>query len=768
MVRLSRSYVLYELLIGLVVFSIILNSTSIQFPPSRIPSASNGSFSFSGDYEGDLSIMYFEENWSFSTWTDQNSSMNMIGYNATYWDQEYKARSIDIRAGNLFNYSGIGNYPIAVNTSNQISLTSSYAFAQEFTAPELMQIGEIKLYMNYISIRNRYYEVYIFDRFLHEEITWSSTYDSRLIVDEWISVYPGLNVLKPGEKYNIVLKIWYQPGQYNSTFDYWKAENYTSSGNNKGITRRSPDNVHWVTVPNDNMVDLLCNFTFTEFIDPFEVDLKFIINDQITTPTFQITPWGFSGYEAFITYTFDSPLSQDINVTIMTNQTIPTLDVEIVTYYFLLINANGTYDANEDRIEWTITYPYEEISFGWPPPIFLFEKDWDFIKLYDPHDVEMSDIYFGPIDFYNKSYYGITSFFGPPLIEGNYTGIFQSPSYCHSILTQVKQGSEFVSKPSVELGQTIKLEAEITDPYNNPMSGGVGQIYLYSSSGDLIYNETGLVSLNGIMSTSEIPTSTYFNKGNYEAKTFWTNGREVAIYTINILIEEPINIIFWVLLSIGLALAATPAALLTRKFVRQRNWGKSLKNLFVLTKDGLSIYEYSFGIEIQDPTLISAMIAALTSFVREATGSKKSLRTVDQEDKKVILNHGNYTTIALMAEKDLPIIHKRVMKFTEAFESQFGSKLEQWSGETTTFKETEVIINKFFPIDVEDQITRGVRSKLVEFRNTLEGLDQPREIISLMRKITEFISRYRTIVNKYYIDYYLEIINIAEEKISSA
>jgi hypothetical protein len=300
------------------------------------------------------------------------------------------------------------------------------------------------------------------------------------------------------------------------------------------------------------------------------------------------------------------------------------------------------------------------------------------------------------------------------------------------------------------------------------VSGGIGQIVLYSSSGEVVHNETGLTSVNGTMSTSEISLSSGIKEGTYEAKIFWTNGREAAIYSINIVIEAQVNIIFWVILSIGLALVSTPVALVTRKYIRQRNWQKSLKNLFVLTKDGLNVFEYSFGIEIQDPALISAMISALTSFVREATGSKKALRTVDQEDNKVILNHGKYVTIALMSEKDLPIIHKRVKKFTEAFENQFGLKLKNWSGETTMFKEADIIVNKHFPIDVEEQIIRGVRGKLIEFRNRLETMIQPREIISLMREITEFISRYRAIVNTHYIDYYFEIIGIAEEKISSA
>ncbi|MHA2048290.1 MAG: hypothetical protein ACW986_01620 [Promethearchaeota archaeon] len=767
MVRISRKCVYFGVIASFIVFSLLLSNVprDSQFFSPEIKSSSNGSFSFSGDYDGDLSIMYFEENWTFSMWNNQNSSTNKIRYNTTYWGQEYNVRSLDIRAGNLNNLSGIANYSVAEDISNQISLLPSYAFAQEFTAPELMQINEIMIYLNLLALRPRYYELFIFDAFLHRELAWAYYHDTRIFVNEWLTLYPSQTVLESGERYNIVLKVWFQPGGYNETFDYWKAENYSSPVYNKGLTRYSPDGFNWARVANDNTVDMLCNFSYSKFIDPREVDLKFIINNEVVIPTLQITPWGFQGYEAFTAFTFDAPLSQDINVTIMTNQTIPTMDIEIVIYYFMLISANGTYSADEDGIEWEITYPYEEISFGWPPPIFLFEKDWDFVQLHDPNDSEMGDIYFGPITLYNSSYYGITIFFGPPLIEGNYTGIFHSPSYCHAINTKVKQGSQFISIPSVETGQTIILEAVISDPFNEPISGGDGQIFFYSPSGELLYNESSLQSINGTMSSSEI--SFLSVEGTYEAKIFWTDGREAAIYTVTLFVEAPVNILFWVILSVGLALVSTPVALLTLKYLRQRNWQKSLKNLFVLTKDGLSVYEYSFGIEIQDPALISAMISALTNFVREATGSKRSLRTVDQEDKKVILNHGNHTTIALMSEKDLPIIHKRVKKFTEAFEDKFGSKLKGWKGETTMFKETDIIVNKFFPINVEEQIIHGVRGKLIDFRNKLETMTQPREIISLIREITEFLSRYRAIVNKYYVDYYFEIINIAEQKITS-
>ncbi len=767
MLRRSKIMILRSFTIS-ILFMLVFTVLTVQSVSSnRISPANGGNDSYAGDYDGDLSIMYFEQNWNSSTWVNASSSTNIISYNRTYYDKEYKVRSLDIRAMNLINTSSKGYYKIAENTSNQISLTPSYSFAQEFVAPELMRIDEIMIYVNFFLLRPCYYDIFIFDEFLREEIDWAWKYENRIFIDEWISVFPSSNVLEPGEKYNIVLKVWVSPRGYNETFNYWKAENYSNSSFNKGITRRF-DGINWIQIPNDNTVDMLCNFSYTKVIHPADIDLKFIINDITIKPIYQLSPWGSGGYEAFLSYTFDAPLTQNINFTVVANQTIPTLEVEIEIYYIFLINASGTYNSNENRNEWTITYPYEDIPFGWPPPLFLFESDWSFIKFYDPHDIELSDIYFGPISLYNKSYYGITIFFGPSLEAGNYTGVFHSPNYCHSIISKIESEGDYIIKPSVQLGQTIKLEAEIANLFNDPISGGIGQLILTSASDQVIYNQTGLTSINGTLISSDIDIDSSFGSGLYEATVFWTNGKEVAFYTALVLVEAPVNILFWVLLSIGIVLVSIPSALVSRKYIRQRNWEKSLKNLFVLTKDGLSLYEYSFGIEIQDPALISAMISALTNFVREATGSKKSLRTIDQEDKKVILYHGMYTTTALMAEKDLPIIHKRIAKFTETFEEQFGINIKKFAGETSIFKGAEVIVNKIFPIDVEGQIIRGVRGKLIEFRNKLETMTQPRVIISLMREITEFISRYRAIVNKYYIDYYFEIIKIAEEKISSA
>jgi len=437
-------------------------------------------------------------------------------------------------------------------------------------------------------------------------------------------------------------------------------------------------------------------------------------------------------------------------------------------YYVHLVNATGTYIVTDNFNEWTIEYYYEEISFGWPPPIFLFERDWDFVQFLDPHGIPMNDIGFIPMDLYNKSYYGVMNFFGPPLERGMYTGIFHSPNYCNTIKSKVKSGSQFTETNSLELGQTFVLDAEIFDTMNQPMLGGIGQIILKSPLGSILLNDTGLSAVNGTMSSSEINLGSGFSEGFYEATILWTNGQEIAYYSVSIQVEDPAKAIMFIGIIIGVAVASVPLALIARRQFKQRNWKKSLRNLFVLTKDGVSLYEYSFGIEIQDPALISAMIAALTNFVREATGSKKALRTVDQEDKKVILYHGDYVTVALLSEKDLPIIHKRIKNFTESFEEQYGIHLKNWSGETTMFKGTEILLSKEFPLDVEEQIVRGVKQKLLDFRQQLDLLKDPAHIISLMKHINDFIARYQTVVNTHYISYYFEIIKIAEEKFSLA
>jgi len=711
---------------------------------------------YTGNYSGDISIMYFDQDSISSSEFSTSSVTQIIPHNVSRPGAEYKVNTLDIYAEVSFGYR------IAGNISEQISYAPSLAFSQEFVYPDIEKLEAILIYLNYSllfePIDYYYWDVSIYDEFFAKEIDWFYNYEERKIVDEWMRFEPNVYKYNVSQKYNIVLRFWESNMGYVHPFDFWKAENYTNPTYNQGVTRYF-DGTDFIPVANDSTSDLLCYLLYSEELDPSTIDIQFIINNEYYTPI-------YADSYVYYSHSFDAPLSQAINLTIISDKVIPILRVYTDVYYINLIKAGGVYEVHSNRIEWYINYTYRDIYYGWPPPIFLFEKDWDLITLHDPQGFEMDDIYFGPVSLYNTSYYGITTFFGPPLKQGNYTGAFYSPNYCQVINPQLKSGTEFISQVSFELGQTIRLEAPLVSVIYPIVTDGTGSIILRDPLGQIIHEETGLSPVDGKILSSEIDITDEMNEGMYEVEVFWSNNKEVAYYTIQFEVNRPINLLLVIALSLGIGVASIVSAIVARRQIRMRNWEKSLRNLFVLTKDGLSLYEYSFGIEIQDPALISGMIAALTQFVREATGSKKSLRTVDQEDKKVLLYHANYTTIALLTEKDLPIIHKRIRSFAEEFEAAFHKHIKSFSGEISAFKGANVIVNKYFPLDVEEQVIRGVREKLIEFRERLNVLSDPRHIISLMREITEFISRYQAIVNEHYLNYYNEIIKVAEKKIS--
>ncbi|MFX0148003.1 MAG: hypothetical protein ACFE8E_09700 [Candidatus Hodarchaeota archaeon] len=713
---------------------------------------------YSGRYNGDMAIMYFDQNSMLSSEFNSQSITQRIPYNFSRPGYEYRVSSLDIWAELSYGYK------IAGNVSEQIDINSSYAVFQEFIYPDIEKVDGIMIYLNY-SIIYEPINYYYWDMFIYDEnstqIDWFWNYETRKVVDEWMRFEPTIYHFEPGKNYTIALRFWHPTLYYSYPFDFWKAENYTDPKYNKGVTSFF-NGTYEFPVENDATTDMLCYLLYTEELEPSSIDIDFIINGQYVPPIYQET-------YVFWSHSFNTPLTQDINLTVLCDKVIPVISVYTDIYYTYLINASGIYNVHDNRIEWIVNYTYEEIPYGWPPPMLLFERDWDLDFLYDPYGVEMTNIYFGPISLYNHSYYGITTIFGRPFEKGTYIGEFHSPNYCTSIKTQVKSNGGFTNQASFELGQTIRFEAAIISSiYRSNEIEGTGTILLRTPSGQVIHNETGLTPLNGVLTSSEIVLNTEMAEGLYEVEVFWTNGKEVAYYTVQFEIRVPVNIVLIVAIAASIAFASVPLALVARRQIRQRNWEKSLKNLFVLTKDGLSLYEFSFGIEIQDPALIAGMIAALTQFVRETTGSKKLLRTIDQEDKKVILFHGEFTTVALLAEKNLPIIHNRIKKFTQEFESNFYKQIKSFDGEISAFKHADVIVNKYFPIDVEEQVIRAVRQKLIEFRERLDVLKDPRHIISLMREITEFLSRYRTIVNEHYLDYYNQIITSAEQKISTA
>lgn len=766
-------------------FLILISSSSSNYIPLQFTNQTNGmnninalnykKENYTSAYEGNLSLLYtWWESYTYS-WSSENQSTHLIPNEDIVNNYTYSLNYIDIYAFDLFN--GTDSYTIADNLTAETNMTPSISFAQEFVAPDLILIENISVFLNYSLPSSEPYrfEVSIFDETFQRRLGYSEAWDDRQNVTEWYLFQFYKNILKPGEKYNIALTIWFNSSSNYGLTDFWKAETHDESSD-KGITRIY--NGTWNQIENDTTLDLLCILDYYIMIDPAKIDLKFIIEDQIINPIYRQSVY-FTGYEAYLTYNLESPPDHDINVTIVANQTLDTLSLELDARYIYLIPINGTCTTSENQIEWEIKYLYKDVSGtrGQSWDFFLFERDWNLIHFYDPSYHEFEDLFIGAIKVWNVTYNGICNIYVAAFEQDIHTAICHSPNYCAGISTKVKDNNNsYQVVASFALGQVVRIETSIKDSSNNLISGGKGLIELISPSGRAIYNNTALTSINGILNSSDLFLDYNLEEGTYTINIFWTNGKEVAFSSTIIEIKRTIIPIIpqsnalplVILILIGFLIAAaiaTPAAFVIRRQLQQRNWEKSCRNLFVFAKSGVSVYFHTFGIEIQDPTLISAMITALTSFIQEATGSKKLLRTIDQEDKKILLFHGDYTIHALIAEKNLPIIRKNLEKFGRDFEKTFQSKLMNWDGNVGIFKGTEKIIDKYFPVEMEEKIIRGVRLKLTEFLERITSITDPVDVISIFREITEFTTRYQAIINKHYSKEYNELIKIAEEKL---
>ncbi|NVM52056.1 MAG: hypothetical protein HWN66_00040 [Candidatus Helarchaeota archaeon] len=757
---------------------------SIFFVMNRKVEANNGSTShyFTGNYDGDASILYFWENPPAVPpiiWNDNRSSAIFPPNVTNVQDYEFLANSFEIYGQGFINGSSPSIQVIADNDSARVNISNAIQVAQEFNVSTLCSVQAVSLYLNHsLNASYSYFGiVYIFDASISTIIAKSWENWLSYSMSEWRYFWVSGNVLKPSQTYYIVLEMYRTsgagmevgwPGNHS-----WKAEKYNNSIYNKGTTL-TYDGSAWNPISNDSTTDMLCKIEYRIVIDPSIADLTFYVNNQTKAYQTRIGTWGGDGYQAYLNMKFPVPLSQSFNVTITTNFSIPNINFFFRIMYVYTVPVSGYYNATSTKIEWTMIYSHRYVKDAWamPTEMFAFEDDWDYIDFLDPYDTQVSEIFFGPLKVYNQSYLGLFKlpFMGMPLEHGIYSGHFISPNYCHTIHPRVKGESGFQAASSFELGQTIKLEAWIEDSNNNPISGGNATINFTSPTGQLIYSETNLSSINGLLNTSEFLLDTNLETGVYTVTVFWTNGAEVGYYSFQITVN-PESSMLGLFILIGslfaLAIVSFPVITYTRRKLQTRNWEKHLRNLFILTKDGLSIYGYSFGIEIQDPALISAALMAIASFVTDAMKSKRKLRIIDLEDKKVILSYSTNVITALISAKVFPIIQNRTENFTKAFEDRYGAKVAVWRGDQTTFKGTDKLIQEYFPVSMEDRITRGVKLKLIETRELLESATEPYVIINIIKNVTQLLTRYREIIQEHYMDDYAALIKAAEEKMST-
>jgi len=658
-------------------------------------------------------------------------------------------------------------------------------FAQYFKFDNLTLIRNFKFYVNYscngIIFYNYRWWVDFYraddlngERVNHNDhsISWWGT--GGAWTARWLE-FDYNEFLDAGEYYAVIKGVGegaiFPPGNWNN--NSWQVHDYGTPSENVGASlyRNSSG---WFNISNDATADFMMSMEVTHYYDPDALNIKVLINDQAIEPIFIRDPtvYYYSVLRPIlkgqVEYFLTEPPTENLTINVTLEVPIVSGKVDVTTRYIHLINATGNFTLTKNSINWVVDY--EKInSSSTMETYFLFPNDWDVDTIYDSRGIQILEYgilysYIYMNDSYDQPVTGVWI-----IDSGNGETTFQYTVRFHS--------PNYLSTPSV-FGQ-VPFLGYMAPSYQH-FVGEVKQISLQLSGARVTEGEAiSYTLLSPLMTTIDIGEFTYvdgqyisppFNTfawipGNYVLTVTWTDGSEIGYLEFYFALQiSPAWGALLILVTIGLA--GVVSYRIIRRRLRQRNWHKKIDYLFVMTKvSGRPMYSYSFGGKIQDPTLISGFLSAISSFVKEAVKAKSEhLSVLDQEDKKIIIVPGQHSNVVLVTEINLPIMRRKASEFIKDFEKQYHGFVVDWIGDTSVFKGAEVLVLKHFPITMEDKLIRKIGIELAEIKEKLESVRDPARAISIVREATDLTSKYTDLVRDNFQKLLNEIMKLAQEK----
>jgi hypothetical protein len=120
------------------------------------------------------------------------------------------------------------------------------------------------------------------------------------------------------------------------------------------------------------------------------------------------------------------------------------------------------------------------------------------------------------------------------------------------------------------------------------------------------------------------------------------------------------------------------------------------QSLFVTTSDGLDMFNYTFGTLKIDPALISGMLTAIISFVKEATKSRQFLRTIEHGDVVLVVEYGKHLFGTIVTDQETPDLRMKLRKFLTKFEEKHADILAKWTGQVPDVEKDRKLAESIF------------------------------------------------------------------------
>lgn len=120
------------------------------------------------------------------------------------------------------------------------------------------------------------------------------------------------------------------------------------------------------------------------------------------------------------------------------------------------------------------------------------------------------------------------------------------------------------------------------------------------------------------------------------------------------------------------------------------------QSLFITTTVGLDVFNYTFGNLKIDPALISGMLTAIISFVKEATRSRQFLRTIEHGDVVLVVEYGKYVFATVVTDQETPDLRNKLRTFLDNFEKRHADVLSKFTGQLPDVEKDKKVAESIF------------------------------------------------------------------------
>jgi len=126
----------------------------------------------------------------------------------------------------------------------------------------------------------------------------------------------------------------------------------------------------------------------------------------------------------------------------------------------------------------------------------------------------------------------------------------------------------------------------------------------------------------------------------------------------------------------------------------------SIQGIYVVLNDGRAIFSETFGKIQVEPLLISGMLSAITSFVKETTRSQQFLQTIDHGDVAILIEYSTKFFVTLLANRETPELRLKLREFVKRFEAEYGPKISETVVNLAVFRGATKIVHDVFAEEI--------------------------------------------------------------------